>query len=358
MYFYQLKVVSGCMFSGKTEDLIREANIAKFNKVKTIAVKAALDDRDPGVIQSHRSHDRSISDVTIIQSGSELEKICAGVKGSLILVDEAQFLNDDVIPSVEKIVNQGNRVVVSGLDQLYTGEPFGPMPILLSLADIVKKNKAICNIPGCQNSATKTQRLVEHANPVHPGGLKDYDPRCRQHHFNPDMYDSRSDVGWITVVTGCISSGKTEELVRHLKYKELSGLSVKALKLAAGSPEYLETLDGYKYPAMVINELDEIDQLINQVNVIGIDNVHEIDDTLFQKCDSWANQGTEIFLAGLDQDYTGKVYPTTGNAMAIADDVLKLPTLCNQSTCEDIATKSLRVNEELYEPRCRLHWKQ
>lgn len=347
------------MFSGKTEDLIREANVAKHNNIPVYAFKSPRDTFAVGKIQSHRSQDRKLSDVTMIEHGSELESICTEVRDSVILIDEVQFFHDDIILSIENIVNVGNRVVVSGPDQLDDGKPFGPMPSLMALGDIVIKNKAICDIPGCQYPATKSKRIKEREqrDDIQPGGKEFYEARCRGHYYITDNYDSAPDLSWLTVIAGCIKSGKTEELIRRLKYKELSGEVVKAFKMEAASTKYLETLDGYKYRAIPIQSLKQVYDHISQANVIGIDNIHALGDDIIKMCQKLAKQGKEVILAGLDQNYDGEPFHTTAQAMAISDDLIKLTTLCNKKGCQEDATKSSKGKENDYIPLCRLHWK-
>ena len=346
------------MFSGKTEDLIREANVAKHNNIPVYAFKSPLDTFTVGKIQSHRSQDRKLSDVTMIQHGSELESICTEVRDSVILIDEVQFFHDDIILSIENVVNWGNRVVVSGPDQLDNGRPFGPMPSLMALGDIVIKNKAICDIPGCQNPATKSMRIAGGGQrEIQPGGKEFYEARCRGHYYITGNYDSMPDLSWLTVIAGCIKSGKTEELIRRLKYKELSGEVVKAFKMEAASTEFLETLDGYKYRATPIQSLEEVNDNISKIDVIGIDNIHVLGDDIIKMCESLAKQGKEVILAGLDQKYDGEPFQTTAQAMAISDDLIKLTTLCNKKGCQEVATKSSKIKEDDYSPLCRLHWK-
>lgn len=107
----------------------------------------------------------------------------------LVAIDEAQFLDQEIVDVVQKLADQGHRVVAAGLDQDFRGEPFGPMPQLLAVAELVTKLHAVCS--ACGSPASRTQRLID-GQPAHyndpviqVGAAESYEPRCRHHHQVP-----------------------------------------------------------------------------------------------------------------------------------------------------------------------------
>ncbi|MBU0472664.1 MAG: thymidine kinase [Bacteroidetes bacterium] len=174
-----IEVISGCMFSGKTEELIRRLRRAKFAKLKVIIFKPKIDDRyskDEIV-----SHSEQALPSTMIEKA---EEILALIKDADIIgIDEAQFFDDKISNVVLKLAKMGKRVIVAGLDMDYKGEPFGPMPTLLAIAEYVTKPKAICVV--CGSPATMTQRITDSKAQVDVGATDKYEARCRKHHYIP-----------------------------------------------------------------------------------------------------------------------------------------------------------------------------
>ncbi|MBM7714479.1 thymidine kinase [Bacillus thermophilus] len=181
-----VEVICGCMFSGKTEELIRRAKEAHYAQKKVLLFKPLLDNR----YSKHEivSHNGLSIKAHVIKSADELLKnVPAEV--DVIGIDEVQFFDDDVILAVSRLADAGHRIVVAGLDQDFRGEPFGPMPKLLALAEHVTKLHAICTV--CGEPATRTQRLIDgeaafYDDPVILVGAADsYEARCRNHHEVP-----------------------------------------------------------------------------------------------------------------------------------------------------------------------------
>lgn len=174
----QIEIITGSMFSGKTEELIRRVRRALFAKQKVQAFKPATDNRyDKSRIVSHG--DTSIEAVPVPADGHIiLELVETDTK--VVAIDEAQFFEDDIILIVNRLADQGYRVIIAGLDQDFEGKPFGSMPDLMAIAEEVTKVRAICSV--CGLDASRTQRLVEDKAQVRVGGSDAYEARCRACH--------------------------------------------------------------------------------------------------------------------------------------------------------------------------------
>lgn len=174
-----IEVVAGCMFSGKTEELIRRLRRAKFAKLKVKIFKPKIDDRySTSEIVSHS--DQSLPS-TMIENSNEILSLIDDA--DIIGIDEAQFFDDNIVKVVIQLAAMGKRVIVAGLDMDYKGEPFGPMPTLLAIAEYVTKPKAICIV--CGSPATMTQRNTDSKEQVDVGATDKYEARCRKHHYVP-----------------------------------------------------------------------------------------------------------------------------------------------------------------------------
>jgi thymidine kinase len=169
-----IEVVCGCMFSGKTEELIRRLRRAKIANQKVGIFKPMLDTRYHEVkIVSH--DENSIHSVPVKQSG-DIPPLVADKE--VVGIDEAQFF-DDALPQVcEELANRGIRVIIAGLDMDYAAKPFGPMPQLLAIAEYITKVHAIC--VRCGNLASYSYRLSDIDSTVLLGAKNEYEPRCRK----------------------------------------------------------------------------------------------------------------------------------------------------------------------------------
>ena len=182
----RIEVICGSMFSGKSEELIRRVRRAQIARQRVQVFKPALDDRYSRHLVA--SHDGSRLDAIPLHRSAEiLEQLGDGV--TVVAVDEAQFLDERLPEVVQELADRGVRVVAAGLDMDFRGEPFGPMPRLLALAESVDKLQAICMV--CGAPASRTQRLVN-GEPAHYGdpiilvGTREvYEARCREHHIVP-----------------------------------------------------------------------------------------------------------------------------------------------------------------------------
>ncbi len=174
------------MFSGKSEELIRRVRRAQIARQHVQVFKPALDDRYSR--QQVASHDGARLEAIPITGSTEiLERLNDGV--TVVAVDEAQFLDQRLPDVAQELASRGIRFIAAGLDMDFRGEPFGPVPRLLALAESVDKLQAICMV--CGAPASRTQRLVDgqpapYTDPVIRVGARDvYEARCRQHHVVP-----------------------------------------------------------------------------------------------------------------------------------------------------------------------------
>ncbi len=174
-----IEVISGCMFSGKTEELIRRLRRATFAKLNVRIFKPKIDDRySKGEIVSHS--EQALPSIMIEES----KEILPLVKDADIVgIDEAQFFDKNLPEVILKLAELGKRVIVAGLDMDFRGEPFGSMPTLLAIAEYVTKPKAICVV--CGSPATMTQRITDSKETVDVGATDKYEARCRKHHYIP-----------------------------------------------------------------------------------------------------------------------------------------------------------------------------
>jgi thymidine kinase len=168
-----IEVVCGSMFSGKTEELIRRLKRAKYANQRVEIYKPKIDTRydDVQVV----SHDSNAILATPIESSSKLLENTEGV--NVIGIDEAQFFDAGLTEVCQKLAMRGIRVIIAGLDMDFRGEPFGPIPSLLAVAEYITKVHAIC--PHCGNLATHSYRKVSNNDQVMLGEKDSYEPRCR-----------------------------------------------------------------------------------------------------------------------------------------------------------------------------------
>jgi len=181
-----VEVITGSMFCGKTDELIRRLRRATIARQKVQVFKPAIDTRyAQEKVTSHAGSEYLA--LPIQRAADILEKLEPDT--TVVGIDEAQFFDDEVIDIVQLLADRGIRVIVAGLDTDFRGEPFGPMPILMAKAEGVDKLHAICMV--CGEAASRTQRLVN-GQPAHyndpvviVGASELYEARCRKHHQVP-----------------------------------------------------------------------------------------------------------------------------------------------------------------------------
>lgn len=181
-----IEVVCGSMFSGKTDELIRRLVRATIAKQKVQVFKPAIDIRY--AVEKVTSHAGSNFDAIPVENAAAI-RAKLDTDATVVAIDEAQFFDPEVVDVAQELASQGVRVLIAGLDTDFRGEPFGPMPILMSMAEDVDKLHAICMV--CGGEASRTQRLVNgkparYDDPVVIVGASElYEARCRIHHEVP-----------------------------------------------------------------------------------------------------------------------------------------------------------------------------
>jgi thymidine kinase len=181
-----IEVITGSMFSGKTDELIRRLRRARIARQAVQVFKPVIDNRYG--VEKVTSHAGSEFEATPVNSAADI----AGwvqTDTTVVAIDEAQFFEPEISALCQELAARGVRVIVAGLDQDFRGEPFGPMPQLMALAEHVDKFHAICAV--CGGEASRTQRLINdqpawYDDPVVVVGASElYEARCREHHRVP-----------------------------------------------------------------------------------------------------------------------------------------------------------------------------
>ena len=181
-----IEVICGSMFSGKTEELIRRIKRALIARQVVQVFKPTVDDRyHKTAIVSHDK--RKIESIAVGDAVKILELLDSNTE--VVGIDEAQFFGKGVLGVVEELANRGVRVVITGLDQDYLGQPFSPMPELLAISEYITKTLAIC--VKCGNPANRSFRLVGEGNRVEIGADEKYEARCRKCYLEGRNYQKR-----------------------------------------------------------------------------------------------------------------------------------------------------------------------
>jgi len=179
------------MCCGKSEETMRELRRAVIAGRKVLLLRPAVDTRTD--TDEARSRSGMTFPAHTVPDSSQILKAVAAAGADFVALEEGQFWDDGIIPAVQAMVDKNLVVIVNGLNQDYLGRPFGPMPILMALADDVRMLSAICQV--CGEEAVKTQRLHADGSPagpdeqlILPGGFEQdhevdrYEARCRRHH--------------------------------------------------------------------------------------------------------------------------------------------------------------------------------
>ena len=182
-----IEVICGVMFSGKSEELIRRVRRAIIARKRVQVFKSHLDERYAG-IYSISSHDGRSVEAMPVDSAAQIAG-SVDPTAHVIAIDEAQFLDGGIVDVATSFASRGRRVIVAGTDTDFRGEPFGPMPQLMAVAEVVDKLHAICVV--CGSPASRNQRLIEgrparYDSPtIMVGGQEAYEARCRHCHQVP-----------------------------------------------------------------------------------------------------------------------------------------------------------------------------
>jgi len=173
-----IEVLAGGMFSGKSEELLRRMRRAQIAKRQLQMFKPDIDNRfDTHSVTSHIKNELPATPIPINFPGIIFEKLQPNIK--IVGIDEVQFFSKGIVSVAMKLADSGIRVVCAGLNQDSSGEPFGPMPHLMAVADEVTVLSAICTT--CGAVATKSQKLLSSGTEVEVGAADKYAARCRQH---------------------------------------------------------------------------------------------------------------------------------------------------------------------------------
>lgn len=178
-----IEVICGCMFAGKTEELIRRINVLSYARKNILVFKPKIDDRySTTEIASHAGS--KVPCIVISEAKEILDHV--NYDTDVVAIDEVQFFDEDVVDICEYLADSGLRVMVAGLDKDFRGEPFGVLPDLLTRAEFVTKLTAVC--AKCGAPATRTQRIINGKpasfnDPIVLVSAKEaYEPRCRHCH--------------------------------------------------------------------------------------------------------------------------------------------------------------------------------
>ena len=179
-----IEVIAGVMFSGKSEELIRRVRRSLIAKKRVQVFKSHLDDRYSGVYAVGSHDGRTIEAIPV--DTTEQIALRLDPLAQVVAIDEVQFLDGGIVALANSLANRGRRVILAGTDTDFRGEPFGPMPQLMCVAEVVDKLHAICVL--CGAPATRNQRLIDgkparYDSPqLMVGGAEAYEARCRSCH--------------------------------------------------------------------------------------------------------------------------------------------------------------------------------
>ena len=188
-----IEVIAGVMFSGKTEELLRRVRRSTIARKRVQLFKSHLDNRYAGV-WAVSSHDRRSLEAVPVDSAAQI-RLRLDPMAQVIAIDEAQFLDAGVVAVATSLAERGRRVILAGTDTDFRGEPFGFMPQLMAVAEVVDKLHAICVL--CGSPASRNQRLIEgkpapYDSPtIMVGAADSYEARCRACHVVPRRDESQ-----------------------------------------------------------------------------------------------------------------------------------------------------------------------
>lgn len=297
----------------------------------------------------------------------------------LVTVDDAQHYDDRLLAVLDDLATLHRLdVVAAGWELDYAGRAAGPMPELLCTADFaLKLDDGVCAQPGCRNLASRTQRF--HAS---NGTPERFLPVCRRHHtaepravtFQEVWFDEPS--GSLDLISGCMFSGKTQELIRRLDQARYAGFTVQAFKPALDDRYAIEAVASHReirFPAIAVPDVAALHaQVRDDTRVIGIDEAQFFEPNIVSLAEELANRGRHVIIAGLDLDFLSRPFGPMPLLAAYADRLTKLQASCQYPGCGSRqATRTQRLIEGVpasadaplvviggaatYEARCRHH---
>ena len=182
--FGWIECICGSMFSGKSEELLRRIKRGVIAKQKVLLFKPSIDNRyDENRVSTHNGNSY---DSISIEKSSDILNFVKDTNYDIIGIDEIQFFDNDIVKIINKLADDGIRVIVAGLDMDFKAEPFHPMPEIMAISEMVTKLHAVCN--KCGKEASRSQRLIngkpaKYDDPVVViGASESYEARCRHCH--------------------------------------------------------------------------------------------------------------------------------------------------------------------------------
>jgi thymidine kinase len=297
----------------------------------------------------------------------------------LVTVDDAQQYDDRLVQVLNDLATMHRvDVVVAGWELDYTGLPAGPMPELMCAADFaLKLDDGVCAQPGCRNLASRTQRFF-----AVNGTPERFLPVCRRHHsaeprtqaFQEVWFDEPS--GSLDLISGCMFSGKTQELIRRLDQARYAGSTIQAFKPALDDRYAIAAVASHReirFPAIAVPDVTALAaQLRDETRVIGIDEAQFFGPEVVSLADALANRGRHVIVAGLDLDFLARPFGPMPLLAAHADRLTKLQASCQYPGCGSRqASRTQRLVEGVpasadeplvviggaatYQARCRHH---
>ena len=297
----------------------------------------------------------------------------------LVVIDDGQRYDRQLVDLANDLATSHRvDVVVAGWELDYTGQPKGPMPEMVCSADIaVKLDDGVCAQPGCRNLASRTQRFQ--ATNEKP---ERFLPVCRRHH-SPQARTADFQEGWfeepsgsLDVISGCMFSGKTQELIRRLDQERFAGASIQAFKPALDDRYAIEAVASHRevrFPAIAVPDAAAIQaQLREDTRVIGIDEAQFFGPEIVSLANELADRGLHVIVAGLDLDFRSRPFGPMPLLAAYADRLTKLQASCQYPGCGSRqATRTQRLVDGMpapfdaplvviggaasYQARCRHH---
>jgi thymidine kinase len=258
----------------------------------------------------------------------------------LVTVDDAQLYDDRLVDVLNDLATIHRvDVVVAGWELDYTGRPAGPMPELMCAADVaLKLDDGVCAQPGCRNLASRTQRFF-----AVNGTPERFLPVCRRHHtaepraqaFQEVWFDEPS--GSLDLISGCMFSGKTQELIRRLDQARYAGSTIQAFKPALDDRYAIAAVASHRevrFPAIAVPDVAALAaQVRDDTRVIGIDEAQFFGQEIVALAEELANRGRHVIVAGLDLDFLARPFGPMPLLAAYADRLTKLQASCQYPGC-------------------------
>jgi thymidine kinase len=258
----------------------------------------------------------------------------------LVTLDDAQRYDDRLVDVLNDMATVHRvDVVVAGWELDYTGGPAGPMPELMCAADMaLKLDDGVCAQPGCRNLASRTQRFF-----AENGTPERFLPVCRRHHtaepraqtFQEVWFDEPS--GSLDLISGCMFSGKTQELIRRLDQARYAGSTIQAFKPALDDRYAIAAVASHReirFPAIAVPDVAALAaQVLDDTRVIGIDEAQFFGHEIVALAEELANRGRHVIVAGLDLDFLARPFGPMPLLAAYADRLTKLQASCQYPGC-------------------------